>query len=717
MYKFYFLLYIISATQFCTAQSHYQNPKPTGADLYSVHFIDSQQGFIGGDDGLFKTNDGGESWYRVRAVPDSIREIFFLDQHTGWYAGKAGKIYYTTDSGDTWRLYSAINGYSISSIYFHSQMTGYAGASGGALFKTTDGGITWEKSVLGSQGSNISCIIFTSPLKGWAGEDNNNNLWYTTNAGELWQIKGTPGPGTTQEVFFTPEGEIGYACGWNNRFVKTTNGGTNWSEVPVLPPPHRATFHNVFFTDDLKGWLLSYAGQFGNLFKTTDGGVSWQYSFIRYGKLTDISFPTESTGYIVGGSGLIAKTTDGGINWIVLTRGTWHHFYHSQFYNKDIGWAAGFRQRVLGVYYYSNVIVRTTDGGNNWEEIPSPYFQRYQDLFFASDKIGWITAFGGILKTTDGGETWFPLSVPYQIYRSIYFLDENTGWTVGQHGSQGILMYTSDGGETWINKKYFSNYVNTAIWFIDLQTGFINYGSGIYKTTDGGLTWENCLITPTTINTGLYTRDIFFIKDSLGFASGSYRFSPRAFVVKTTDQGTTWQVTNEELFGSGSKIEFIDEYNGYLIGVNSSLYFTTNQGINWIKSGEYGNTVSFVSKDEGWLFGDDGKIKKFTSPLTDIEVPAAGIEYSDTYLLYQNYPNPFNTSTTIHYSVPNGTAAKVNLIIYDILGKEIDVLVNEEKPPGEYKLNWNARGLSSGVYILRMQAGSFYTAKKLLMMK
>ena len=85
------------------------------------------------------------------------------------------------------------------------------------------------------------------------------------------------------------------------------------------------------------------------------------------------------------------------------------------------------------------------------------------------------------------------------------------------------------------------------------------------------------------------------------------------------------------------------------------------------------------------------------------------------YTLSQNYPNPFNPSTTIKYSLPKNSY--VSLKIYDVLGKEVTVLVDEEKAVGNYKVEFNANNLSSGVYFYRIQAGEFVDIKKLVLMK
>jgi uncharacterized protein (TIGR02145 family) len=85
------------------------------------------------------------------------------------------------------------------------------------------------------------------------------------------------------------------------------------------------------------------------------------------------------------------------------------------------------------------------------------------------------------------------------------------------------------------------------------------------------------------------------------------------------------------------------------------------------------------------------------------------------FILYQNYPNPFNPLTQITYSIPKAT--NVTLKVYDILGQEIAILVNERKQTGEYNMTWNAEGVPSGVYYYRIVAGDFIETKKMLLIR
>lgn len=86
-----------------------------------------------------------------------------------------------------------------------------------------------------------------------------------------------------------------------------------------------------------------------------------------------------------------------------------------------------------------------------------------------------------------------------------------------------------------------------------------------------------------------------------------------------------------------------------------------------------------------------------------------------TYGLEQNYPNPFNPSTTISYQLPK--AGLVTLKIYDMVGKEIKVLVNEYKETGRYTVEFNATGLASGVYMYRLDCNDYHATKKLTLLK
>ena len=102
------------------------------------------------------------------------------------------------------------------------------------------------------------------------------------------------------------------------------------------------------------------------------------------------------------------------------------------------------------------------------------------------------------------------------------------------------------------------------------------------------------------------------------------------------------------------------------------------------------------------------------------DIVEVNVETPTQFALEQNYPNPFNPTTTIKYSVPkiiNHKSSIINLKIYDILGNEVATLVNENKAPGNYEVNFDGSNLSSGVYFYRLETGSFTSVKKLMLIK
>ena len=148
-------------------------------------------------------------------------------------------------------------------------------------------------------------------------------------------------------------------------------------------------------------------------------------------------------------------------------------------------------------------------------------------------------------------------------------------------------------------------------------------------------------------------------------------------------------------------------------------------------SGLGGSHYQFLRKFFSWIYS--GGVTKKDSTTQIIEVDKLTSVQEDEgiipkeFVLYQNYPNPFNPSTTIKFSIPSVGAEHVQplhvlLKVYDLLGREVATLVNEEKPPGNYEVTFSAEGggatnLPSGVYFYTLRAGDFLETKKMLLMK
>jgi hypothetical protein len=111
----------------------------------------------------------------------------------------------------------------------------------------------------------------------------------------------------------------------------------------------------------------------------------------------------------------------------------------------------------------------------------------------------------------------------------------------------------------------------------------------------------------------------------------------------------------------------------------------------------------------------DGNVRIEAAKVNRIALPKA-------YSLSQNSPNPFNPSTTIKYQVPEGSAARVQIVVYNIRGQKVITLVDELKESGDYSVNWNGQNssgqrVSSGVYFYRMSAGEFSAMRKMVIVK
>lgn len=141
----------------------------------------------------------------------------------------------------------------------------------------------------------------------------------------------------------------------------------------------------------------------------------------------------------------------------------------------------------------------------------------------------------------------------------------------------------------------------------------------------------------------------------------------------------------------------------------AQIFNGTNNGMSWINP--YTNVA--MKKNGQFVFITDTNNHFFYNGLTG--VGSSSSEIPSNYSLSQNYPNPFNPSTTIRYSLPK--EGFVNLKIFDIIGREVDVLVNEKQSSGEYYLSFNGSKLSSGTYFYKLTVDDYTDIKKMVLSK
>jgi GH18 family chitinase len=148
------------------------------------------------------------------------------------------------------------------------------------------------------------------------------------------------------------------------------------------------------------------------------------------------------------------------------------------------------------------------------------------------------------------------------------------------------------------------------------------------------------------------------------------------------------------------------------LSINDSTLTDTTRAMSLARSRRYYRRVRAFSDDAGWGVYSD-KTNFTTGTTTGVDGTESTLPTS-TQLL-QNYPNPFNPSTTIGYQL--STAGTVTLKVYDVIGRELESLVNAEQPAGRYSVVWNAGGRASGVYFIILKAGTASDVRRMMLVK
>jgi hypothetical protein len=204
-------------------------------------------------------------------------------------------------------------------------------------------------------------------------------------------------------------------------------------------------------------------------------------------------------------------------------------------------------------------------------------------------------------------------------------------------------------------------------------------------------------------------------------------------ILKSTNSGLNWSIVqNSFQFGyhDYNDVKFVNESTGYVVmGRDTKGYIirTTDAGLSWVQTFELiGNgtsepgsltCISILNDRHMWVGGYNGTIVSTVSP---VGIQSVGAEIPIHSSLFQNYPNPFNPQTKIKFDIPSnvkGQTSNVKLIIYDLLGREVTTLVDEELKPGTYEVDWDCSNYSSGVYFYKIITEGFVETKKMVLMK
>ena len=134
----------------------------------------------------------------------------------------------------------------------------------------------------------------------------------TTNAGANWISQNQPATNILLDDIYVVDSNVAYCVGYFETILKTTNGGTNWFAIKNGPWGDGHSFQAVFFINELTGW---YAGTNTYIYKTTNGGNSFDSSYVFWNYFNDIYFKDSLNGLVCADASGMYKTTNGGLNW------------------------------------------------------------------------------------------------------------------------------------------------------------------------------------------------------------------------------------------------------------------------------------------------------------------------------------------------------------------------------------------------------------------
>jgi photosystem II stability/assembly factor-like uncharacterized protein len=624
------------------------------------------------------------------ASPDGEGRCFIGGRGTS-----SATMYYSTDNGGSWMYpvpgiayhWRSIQIFGDTTVIFGMRMEPY----GQMMMRSIDGGRTWTRSE-----STLDHVYFFNGALGWAVEG--QRIHRTVDGGAHWSVQYSPEWEPTPALYSLHfvDDTTGWAVGSMGTLLATKDGGDHWNKVAT-----RTDLRRIAFANRDTGWI----GGSKCILKTVDGGATWSPQTLPatyQWTVKDFEFKTANEGFLCT-DGESFRTTDGGSSWLLVPG---LRVNSMQFVNERIGYAVGQQDNIF----------RTTDGGSSWTEqvTQNEGSVSLNSLCFTDSAHGWaVGQCGTIYRTTDKGETWELIeSLWLPTPRASAALDAQHFWTSGANGL--ILKYDAINA-TFTHQPTYTMLELTNLQFIDTLHGWAmpRTSTMMLRTTDGGSHWL-----PVTYSYSSTHSSFHFVDAWNGWLLNTYEtevLHQRFYytnIHRSTDGGTTWQLASN-LNGSFTRVYFLNRFEGLIVGGNGAIMRSTDGGVAWTAepSGTTASLNAIAHTDHIYVGGYGGVLLR-----SDIvyDVPDEPL-VPDRFALLQNYPNPFNPNSDIRYQISEVSIVK--LAVYDILGHEVAVLVNERKAPGTYQVRFEGSSLPSGVYFYRLQAGDFVQTRKLLLVK
>jgi photosystem II stability/assembly factor-like uncharacterized protein len=653
---------------------------------------------------LFSSFNRGESWKQHTLNIPNIPFSYYLSP--GDYEIRGGYFYFSTYTHGLFRSTDFTNWEKLNAsgkfITMGQDYAGslYAGTEDGKIYESSDGGNSWRLVYVNNGGGEIRDFIISS------------DSLLLISAGNKLLLKRPDNPQWDSVVFSQFNGfkllvdEIGYMYVQSGlTMLRSTNGGISWVQLPVESFFYDNEMDDYVYNTRIIG-AFEYMAGFGDGWGAAvsdDRGTTWRWSqqgLPKYVSGYKIEKEGNDTYLATAGAGIF-KSTDFGDSWFAVNNGINAASVRDICFDKE---------GILYAASWKNGIARSTDKGESWEMINNG-IATSSCMSVVTDSSGIVFAgtSRGVFRSTDKGENWVMTAKPGNGYGQVLKIDSRNRlyaltWGKGMYRSTNL-------GESWVRLGEGMIHENAMSLAISKNGNMYVGGSWrgyIFKSTDDGLNW-----------TMVYQSNKTSILDGLAISPNGSIFAGNAGegILRSTDEGQSWTLIKEEpgYMDANYALEIDDEGNIYSRTSDAKIILSKDNGENWIDISD--NNMLHVNKflfrkNELFIATDESVWRSNPDSLTSV---AEDDIKPKEYFLSQNYPNPFNPSTTIKYSLPQ--TGRVTLSIYDLLGREVVKLIDEEKPAGEYETKWNASSYPSGVYFIKMTAGQYSETRKLLLMK
>ena len=722
---FYFLLFA-SACNF--AQGMYGIASGNGTNVIAA----GKNGII------IRSTDGGRNWSSL-VISQSQFNSVAASGNKYWAAGNNRAFFYSSNSGLSWLNITISDGFNYNSVYFADSLNGWIAGDSGLILRSTNGGLNWSRQLTGIS-HMLNSIKFLNSTTGICC-GNNGIVLKTTNGGSNWQ---NISPQSNRKLIDCDiKGNRICVSGEYAVFFTTPLNSISWISVE----------QNFKTMSDINGIYMQNesslftCGGGGFIRKSTDGGITYSYpKNPMLGELYRIHFYDQQTGWAISRKTIaVIRTSDGGSSWH-LPEGTtasyvWNRtlqYGYNQCFGDAINTFNSFNKNVIYTLA-ANKVYRSPDIGETWHQISTiPFaalFSQYLKIHprDSSKMLALVQYPTRMFYTSNYGVNWIQTST---------FISSQIGIPIAEipghpdtlyFGTLSTLHKSTNFGLNWVQVSQLP--VTDGV--CDIEINYNNYEEilistkhppRVYKSTNGGVNFT--ITNSDTSRTGESPAMCTSVYEPETVYHLFYNTNTIDGIYRSTDFGSSWVTASPitMLWGIGYAS---DDPNMLVAGAWDSMprpgYITLDNWQSYIETspltGQYNsNEAVYVYNKGNVLFQQTTGIYKLNVTYT---VPSVGIqtisqEIPEQYKLSQNYPNPFNPATKIRFHIPASaeiTQRIVSLKIYDILGKEIAVLVNENLKPGIYEVEWNVQNIPSGVYFYSLITNEFTQTKKMVVVK